>query len=83
MPAVGESDMGLFAMSAEVYRDTLPQFAADIEIGEKTGERNFLPFIPWLDARATVETFACEDPMEAVGINTPEELARVEHYLTR
>jgi GTP:adenosylcobinamide-phosphate guanylyltransferase len=28
-----------------------------------------------------VTTFPCEHPMEAVGINTPEELAAVEEYL--
>lgn len=83
MPAVGESDMGLFAMSAQAYRDWLPQYAGEVEIGHKTGERNFLPFIPWVSARATVETFPSHDPIEAVGINTPEELRRIEQYLAR
>jgi hypothetical protein len=27
-----------------------------------------------------VTSFPCEDPMEAIGINTPEELALVEEY---
>lgn len=83
MPAVGESDIGLFAMSLQAYLDRLPAYAAGAEVGRVTGERNFLPFIAWIDARANVETFPCEDPMEAVGINTPDELARVERYLTR
>ena len=83
MPEIGESDMGLFAMSPRGYADLLPQFAADGEIGRGTGERNFLPFIPWVAARARVATFPCEDPSEAVGINTPEELALVERYLER
>lgn len=83
MPAIGESDMGLFAMSARAYMEYLPKYSAEVEIGATTRERNFLPFISWLNARERVETFPCEDPMEAIGINTPEELARVEAYLTR
>jgi bifunctional UDP-N-acetylglucosamine pyrophosphorylase/glucosamine-1-phosphate N-acetyltransferase len=83
MPAVGESDMGLFALSARAYCDWLPQYAGDVEIGRTTGERNFLPFIPWVNARAAVETFPSHDPIEAVGINTPEERRRIEQYLAR
>lgn len=82
MPEAGESDMGLFALSPSTYRDLLPQYAREVEIGQTTGERNFLPFIPWLARTHTVTTFACENPMEAIGINTPEELAIVEEYLT-
>lgn len=82
MPPVGESDMGLFALSPEAYCDLLPKYAREVEIGHATGERNFLPFIPWVAARADVRTFPSEDPMEAVGVNTPEELALVERYLT-
>jgi bifunctional N-acetylglucosamine-1-phosphate-uridyltransferase/glucosamine-1-phosphate-acetyltransferase GlmU-like protein len=83
MPPVGESDMGLFAMSADAFRHRRPAYARDVEIGRATGERNFLPFIPWIARTARVATFACEDPMEAIGINTPEELALVEGYLNR
>jgi bifunctional UDP-N-acetylglucosamine pyrophosphorylase/glucosamine-1-phosphate N-acetyltransferase len=82
MPAVGESDMGLFAMSPQAFRRDLPAFAATVETGHATGERNFLPFIPWIAQRDAVTTFASEDPMEAVGVNTPEELALVERYLS-
>jgi bifunctional UDP-N-acetylglucosamine pyrophosphorylase/glucosamine-1-phosphate N-acetyltransferase len=83
MPAVGESDMGLFALSAAAFRGQLPAFAAEVEAGHATGERNFLPFIPWIARSEPVITFACEDPMEAVGVNTPEELRLVEDYLSR
>jgi bifunctional UDP-N-acetylglucosamine pyrophosphorylase / glucosamine-1-phosphate N-acetyltransferase len=81
MPDTGESDMGLFAMSPRAYTELLPRYADTVEIGRQTGERNFLPFLPWLAAGHTVTTFSCEDPMEAVGINTPEDLAVVEAYL--
>lgn len=81
MPAVGESDMGLFALSPHAYFERLPAYGREVEIGRGTGERNFLPFIPWLARTDTVTTFPAETAMEAVGINTPEELARVEGYL--
>lgn len=81
MPDTGESDMGLFALSASTYFDRLPAFSHEVEIGRATGERNFLPFIPWLARTETVTTFPAEDPMEATGVNTPDELAMVERYL--
>lgn len=82
MPATGESDMGLFAMSLRAYRDLLPAYAGDVRQGSGTGERNFLPFIPWADARSEgVVTFPATDPREAIGVNTPEDLARVEAYI--
>jgi bifunctional UDP-N-acetylglucosamine pyrophosphorylase/glucosamine-1-phosphate N-acetyltransferase len=81
MPETGESDLGLFAMSVRTFRELLPKYAREVEVGAGTGERNFLPFIPWLARMDTIATFPCEDPMEAVGINTPEELGMVERYL--
>lgn len=80
MPPVGESDAGLFAMSPDVYLDLLPAFGASCGKPGATGERNFLPFIPWLEAQrpGSVRTFACLEPIEALGINTPGDLARVE-----
>ena len=81
MPETGESDMGLFGLSSSAYFERLPAYSADVEIGSGTGERNFLPFIPWLAGIDTVATFPAETPIEAVGINTPEDLARVEAYL--
>jgi len=81
MPEEGESDMGLFAMSSSVFTQWLPRFARDVEVGRATRERNFLPFIPWLARTHAIATFPCEDPMEAVGVNTPEDLRLVEQYL--
>jgi bifunctional UDP-N-acetylglucosamine pyrophosphorylase / glucosamine-1-phosphate N-acetyltransferase len=81
MPAEGESDMGLFALSPAAAR-RLPEYAAGVVPGTATGERNFLPFLPWLAAQgAEVRTVAARDDMEAVGVNTPEDLAAVERYL--
>ena len=46
--------------------------------GSATGERNFLPFIAWANRSHDVVTFPAVDEMEAVGVNTPEELHAVE-----
>jgi bifunctional UDP-N-acetylglucosamine pyrophosphorylase / glucosamine-1-phosphate N-acetyltransferase len=81
MPDVGESDMGVFALSAAAYLELLPLYEKEVGIGQFTRERNFLPFIPWLAARREVVTFPAVDEIEAVGVNTPEELTLVERYL--
>lgn len=81
MPAEGESDMGLFALAAGAARQ-LPAYAALAAPGRGTGERNFLPFLPWLSAQGlVVRTFAARDDAEAIGVNTPDDLASVERYL--
>jgi CTP:molybdopterin cytidylyltransferase MocA len=81
MPEQGESDMGLFAMPRQSFELDLQDYARDVPPGTTTGERNFLPFVPWLAQRRLVATFPCTDPMEAVGINTPDELRQVEAWL--
>lgn len=83
MPERGETDMGLFDLSLDGYLRHLPDFAAGAIESPGTGERNFLPFIPWLASRALVETIAGTEPIESVGINTPAELAAVEAHLAR
>jgi len=81
LPALGESEMGLFSLSRAAYLEALPAFAHAAGTGGATGERNFLPFIPWIAARGDVLTFSAVDEEEAVGINTPEDLHHVEQYL--
>jgi bifunctional N-acetylglucosamine-1-phosphate-uridyltransferase/glucosamine-1-phosphate-acetyltransferase GlmU-like protein len=81
MPARGESDMGVFSLSSRAAREWLPAFAREAVHGDATGERNFLPFIAWAAARGAVPTCAPLDPMEAVGINTPEDLEVVERWM--
>jgi hypothetical protein len=81
MPDVGESEMGVFSLSREAYLDRLPEFAAVVAPGSATGERNFLPFIPWIAGRGEVVTFPAVDEREAVGINTLEDLRAMEGYL--
>jgi CTP:molybdopterin cytidylyltransferase MocA len=81
MPPEGESDMGLFSLSRQAFERDVRGYARELTRGATTGERNFLPFIPWLAGRDRVVTFPCTDPMEAVGVNTPEELQQVEAWL--
>lgn len=84
MPARGEGDLGLFALSRRAYFEELPRFdAEEAARGAGSGERNFLPFLPWLRGRGVVRTFAVDAEIESIGINTREELARVEEHLAR
>ncbi len=82
MPPEGEGDMGLFALTADAFLHDLPRFAQEAPVGAVTGERNFLPFIPWLARRARVVTIDAHHPIEAVGVNTPEDLKLVEAHLS-
>ena len=81
MPESGEADSGLFAMSAATYFVHLPAFAAGTVPGAGTGERNFLPFVPWMAGRGLVRTVPVGDAIESVGINTPADLQRIEAHL--
>ena len=82
MPAVGESDIGLFSLSPEAYYDLLPEFGRDVPQATVTHERNFLPFFPWLvQLGHSVITFPSTNELEAIGINTPQDRSRIEGYL--
>jgi len=81
MPAVGEGDMGLFCLSRTAYLDLLMNFSRTVGQGSVTQERNFLPFIPWLAGRARVRTFPGQDEIESVGVNTLDDVRRLEQYL--
>ncbi len=39
MPSIGESDMGLFSLSADAYLNLLPQFGREAEAGESPHAR--------------------------------------------
>lgn len=82
MPSRGESDMGLFRLSRDGYLQWLPRFADEVVAARETGERNFLPFFPWLLGRADTASVSGHHDIEALGVNTPEDRARVERYLT-
>jgi bifunctional UDP-N-acetylglucosamine pyrophosphorylase/glucosamine-1-phosphate N-acetyltransferase len=81
MPDRGETDAGLFALSAPAYVTGLPQFAAEpTHLGARTGERHFLPILAWFAARGGVATIPCGAD-ETMGVNTPADLAKVERDL--
>jgi bifunctional N-acetylglucosamine-1-phosphate-uridyltransferase/glucosamine-1-phosphate-acetyltransferase GlmU-like protein len=81
MPARGETDMGLFDLSLDAYLGELARFTREAAPSTWTGERNFLPFIPWLASRQAVETIRGVSAMEVLGINTPDDLAAMEAHL--
>ena len=80
IPERGESEMGLFCLSLDAYLRLLPQLSRDLKQGAETQERNFLPFISWLHGKGRVVTFAAKEEIEALGINTPEDLKHIEVY---
>jgi bifunctional N-acetylglucosamine-1-phosphate-uridyltransferase/glucosamine-1-phosphate-acetyltransferase GlmU-like protein len=80
MPMIGTSDAGLFSLSRTAFDEWLPEYSSVAPRGNGTGERNFLPFLPWLAERTRVTTFEI-GVQEAQGINTPEDLAAVEQRL--
>jgi hypothetical protein len=82
MPAVGESDAGLFVLRLDAYLEQLETYSRhSASVGTGTGERNFLPFVPWLAARMPVVTMPIERTEEAIGVNTPEDVPVVEAYI--
>lgn len=81
MPEAGESDSGFFSMSRSAFLESLPAYARVAPAGRGTGEKNFLPFLPWLAAGVAVATVPLADPIEAHGVNTPEDLASAEACL--
>ena len=73
--------MGLFSLSSDAYFRLLPMFEREVTKGANTKERNFLPFIPWLRGRGRVLLFSALDEIEALGINTPDDLQFFETHL--
>jgi len=68
-------------MSREAYFNCLKAFSElEQTLGGDTQERNFLPFIAWLNKSAPVETFPAEDEIETVGINTVGDAQRLLDY---
>jgi bifunctional UDP-N-acetylglucosamine pyrophosphorylase/glucosamine-1-phosphate N-acetyltransferase len=81
MPSSGESDSGLFCLSRVAYLELLLEFTGAALPGARTGESNFLPFIPWVAKRDVVRTFPVEHELESVGINTLDDVKTLEGYL--
>lgn len=76
MPADGLSDAGFFSLSRRAFLEDLRWFAQETASGRGTSERNFVPFV----VGQRLVTFPVT-PIEATGVNTPEELALVEPHV--
>ena len=78
MDEVGNSDVGVFALSVKGLLDCWQRFLQESMAGAQTNEVNFLPFLPFLSKTCgwTLHTVTVEDPIEALGINTPDDLQK-------
>ncbi len=72
----GLADVGIFALSTFHLMNAWKDFCKSALEGEKTGEVNFLPFLPYLssDLDWGLKTVSVTDPTESRGINTPDDL---------
>ena len=83
-PIVGESDAGLFSFSRDAFLDgTAAVCRGRSRRGARHGNAICCRSSRGSAERSEVVVFPCVDEMEAVGINTPEELKAVEGYLAR
>jgi len=72
---LGFSDVGTFLLDVGGLRDAWDCYRRERNAGAVTGEINFLPFLPYLARHGwQVSRIAVEDPVEARGINSLEDL---------
>lgn len=74
--ANGFSDVGTFLLRTEGLKAIWEEYLKTARRGSATSEINFLPFLPFLSAQGwNVSPLVVDDPTEARGINTPDDLA--------
>ena len=73
----GLSDVGVFLLTGgAALIEEWTRYRRECLIGSVTGEINFLPFLVHLSSIGwPVNRYETNDPAEAIGINTPEDLA--------
>ena len=72
----GFSDVGTFLLGTRGLTAAWNDYLSKAAHGGRTGEINFLPFLPFLSAQGwAVTPLEVADPTEARGINTPEDLS--------
>jgi bifunctional UDP-N-acetylglucosamine pyrophosphorylase/glucosamine-1-phosphate N-acetyltransferase len=84
--ANGFADLGTFLLSGgEPLLAEWRRYRKSGAGGARTGEINFLPFLVHLSTVAgwAVNRYEASDPAEAIGINTPEELAFARRLLEK
>jgi len=82
----GFSDIGMFLLSGgRALSEEWDRYRAISVPGSTTGEINFLPFLAHLSSIAgwPVNRYETSDPTEAVGINTPDDLAFARRLLQK
>ncbi len=82
----GFSDIGVFLLSGgSPLIEAWQSYRAAGTSGSMTGEINFLPFLVHLSSTAgwPVNRYETDDPAEAIGINTPEDLAFARELLRK
>jgi len=72
----GFSDVGTFLLGTDGLTTAWNAYLSKAAQGSHTGEINFLPFLPFLANQGwTMTPLDVADPIEARGINTPEDLS--------
>jgi hypothetical protein len=81
----GLSDVGVFLLSGgAALIGEWTRYRKECTIGSMTGEINFLPFLVHLSSIGwPVNRYETNDPAEAIGINTPEDLAFARQLLQK
>ncbi len=82
----GFSDIGVFLLSGgSTLCEEWHRYRTTSASGSATGEINFLPFLAYLSsiAKWPVARYETKDPTEAVGINTPDDLAFARQLLQK
>lgn len=82
----GFSDIGVFLLSGgTALMDEWQRYLKTHSAGSKTGEINFLPFLVHLSSIANwpMNRYETHDPAEAIGINTPDDLAFARQLLQK
>ena len=80
----GLADMGVFLLSGgQTLIDEWNKYRELQALGAETGEINFIPFLVYLSTVAgwPVNRYEGSDPAEALGINTPEDLAEAQRIV--
>jgi bifunctional UDP-N-acetylglucosamine pyrophosphorylase/glucosamine-1-phosphate N-acetyltransferase len=80
--AEGENDCGIFFFNTGTLFDIIETARGKhLPIGQKTGEFNLLPLLPFFERHGGVMTLRIKRLEESFGVNTPEDARRIEDIL--